>query len=109
MFWSYYTRTYSDCRPCIVLSVLRHVKLFKDIYSVKKRTKANLNKKHWLHYWHRCNNSCKRRLADEIDPFPLNFTHTTVYAHIGIACDGPKIRMSAKSDNTAITTDLMFI
>ena len=46
MFWSYYTRTYSDCRPCIVLSAFRHVKLFKDIYSVKKKTKANLNKKH---------------------------------------------------------------
>ena len=46
MFWSYYTRTYSDCRPCIVLSVLRHVKDFKAVYSVKTETKANLSRKH---------------------------------------------------------------
>ena len=45
----------------------------------------------------------------EIDPFPINVTHTTVYSHIGIACDGPKIRMCARSDNTAMTTDLMVI
>ena len=46
MFWSYYTGTYSDCRPCIVLSVLRHVKHFKAVYSVKIETKANLNRIH---------------------------------------------------------------
>ena len=46
MFWSYYTRTYSDCRPCIVMSGLRHVKHFKAVYSVKTETKANLNWKH---------------------------------------------------------------
>ena len=46
MFWSYYTRTYSDCRPSIVLSVSRHVKHSKDIYSVNRDTKANLNRKH---------------------------------------------------------------
>ena len=109
MYWSYYTRTYSDCKPCIVLSVLRHVKLFKDVFSVKKKTKANLSRKHWLNYWHRCNHRCKRRLADEIDPFPLNFPHTTVYAHIGITCDGSKLRMYARSDNPAMTTDLMVI
>ena len=108
MFWSNYTRTYSDCRPCIVLSVLRHVKQCKAVYSVKTETKANLNRKHWLNYWHRCNHRCKRRLADEIEPFPLNINHTMVY-HIGIACDGPKIRMCARSDNTAMTTDLMVI
>ena len=45
----------------------------------------------------------------EIDPFPLNLTQKTVYAHIGIACDGPKIRMCARSDNTAMTTDLTVI
>ena len=45
----------------------------------------------------------------EIDALPLNFTHTTVYAHIGIASDGPKIRMCAMSDNTAMTTELMVI
>ena len=109
MFWSYYTRTYSDCRPCIELSVLRHVKQFTALYSVKSATKANLNRKHWLNYWHRCSDRCKRRVADKIDPFPFNFTHTTVYAHIGIACDGPKIRMCARSDNTAMTTDLVVI
>ena len=109
MFWSYYTRTYSDCRPCIVLSVFRHAKLFTDVYSVKQKTKANLNKKHWLNYWNRCNHRCKRRLVYEIDALPLNFNHTTVYAHIGIACDGPKLRMCARSDNTAMTTDLMVI
>ena len=42
-----------------------------------------------------------------IDALPLNFNHTTVYAHIVIACDGPKLRMCAKSDNAAMTTDLM--
>ena len=46
MFWSYYTRTYSDCRPCIVLSVLQHVKHFKAVDSVKTETKANLSRKH---------------------------------------------------------------
>ena len=109
MFWSYYTRTYRDGRPCTVMSVLRHVKHFKAVYSVKTETKSNLNRKHLLNYWHRCNHRYKRLAADEIDPIPLNFTHTTVYAHIGIACDGPNIRMCARSDNTAMTTDLMVI
>ena len=99
MFWSYYTRTYSDCRPCIVLSVFRHLKHFKAVYSVKTETKANLSRKHYLHYWHRCNHRCKRRLADEIEPLPLNIKHTIVYANIGIAWDGPKIRICAMSDN----------
>ena len=109
MFWSFYTRTYSDCRRCIVLSVLRHVKHFKAVYSVKTETNSNLNRKYTLNYWHRCNHRRKRRLVYEIDPFPLNVSQTTVYAHIGIACDGPKIRMCARSDNTAMTTDLMVI
>ena len=39
----------------------------------------------------------------------INFNHTAVYTHIVIACDGPKIRMCAKSDNTAMTTDLIVI
>ena len=43
MLWSYDTRTYSDCRPSIVLSVLTHVKHFKAVYSVKTKTKANLS------------------------------------------------------------------
>ena len=107
MFWSYYTRNYSDCRPFIVLLVLRHVKHFKAVYSAKSEAKAYLSTKHQLHYWHRCNSGCKRRLVYEIDPFPLNFNQTTVYAHIGIGCDGPKIRMCARTDNTAMTTDLM--
>ena len=109
MFWSYDTRTYSDCRPCIVLSVLPHVKHFKAVYSEKTQTKANMSRKHWLNYWHRCNTRCTRRLMHEIDAYPLNLNSTTVYAHIVIACDGPKIRMCAKSDNTAMTTDLMVI
>ena len=46
MFWSYDSRTYSDCRPCIVLSVLLHVKHFKAVYSVKIKTEANLSRKH---------------------------------------------------------------
>ena len=46
MFWSYYTRTYSDCWPSIVLSVSRHLKHSKAIYSVNRDTKANLNRKH---------------------------------------------------------------
>ena len=109
MFCRYYTRTYSDCRPCIVLEVLQHVKHFKGVYSVKTETKANLSMKHWLKHRHRCNHRFKRHVADEIDALPLNFNHTTVYAHIGIACDGPKIRMCARSDNTAMTTDLIVI
>ena len=109
MVWSYYTRNYSDCRPFIVLSVLGHVKHVKAVYRVKTETNSNLNRKYTLNYWHRCNHRCKRRLVYEIDLFPLNFSQTTVYAHIGIACDGPKIRMCARSDNTAMTTDLMVI
>ena len=50
MFWSYDTRTYSDCRPSIVLSFLPHVKHFKTVYSVKTKIKANLSRKHWLNY-----------------------------------------------------------
>ena len=105
MFWSYGTRTYSICKSWIVLSVLRHVKHIKDVYSVKTKTKANLSRKHWLNYWHRCNNRCKSRLMHEIDALALNFNHTTIYAHTVIACDGPKIRMCAKSDNTTMTAD----
>ena len=109
MVWSYYTRTYSDCRPCIVLSVVRHVKHFKAVYSVKTETKANLSRKHWLNYWHQCNHRCKRRLVYEIVVLPIKVSHNTVYAHIGIACDGPKISMCAMFDNIAKTTDLMVI
>ena len=109
MFWSYDTRTYSDCRPCIVLSVLRHVKHFKAVYSVKTQTKANLSRKHWLNYWHRCNYRCKRCLVHAIDALPLNFNHIAVYAYTVITCNGRKQRMCAKSDNTAMRTDLMVI
>ena len=103
------TRTYSDCRPCIVLSGLRHGRRFKALYSVKTQTKANVSRKHWLNYWHRCNYRCKRCLVHAIDALPLNFNHIAVYAYIVITCDGPKIRMCAKFDNTAMTTDLMVI
>ena len=109
MFWSYDTRKYSDCRPWIILSVLRYVQHFKAVYSLQTQIKANLRRTHWLTYWHRYNNRCNSRLMHEIDALALNFNHTTVYAHIVIACDGPKIRMCAKSDNTAITADLMVI
>ena len=109
MLWSYDIRIYSDCRPSIVLSVLPHVKHFKAVYSVKTKTKANLSRKHWLNYLHRCKHRCKRGLMHDIDALAINFNHTTVYAHFVIACDGPKIRMCAKSDTTAMTTDLMVI
>ena len=109
MFWSNDTRTYSDCKSWIVLSVLRHVKHFNAVYSVKTKTKANLRRKHCLNYCHRCNNKCKSRLIHETDALAFNFNHTTVYAHTVIACDGPKIRICVKSDNTAMTTDLMVI
>ena len=46
MFCSYDSRTYSDCRPCTVLSALLHVKHFKAVYSVKTKTKANFRWKH---------------------------------------------------------------
>ena len=72
------------------------IKEFKAVYSVKTKTKANLSRKHWLNYWHRCNHRCKRRLMHEIDTLAFNFNHTTVYAHIVIACDEPKISMCAK-------------
>ena len=90
MVWSYDTRTYSDCRPCIVLSVLPHLTHSKAVYSFKTQTKANLSRKHWLNYWHRCKHRCKRRLMHDIDAIPLKFNHTTVYAHIVIACCRPK-------------------
>ena len=45
----------------------------------------------------------------DIDVLALNFNHTAVYTHIVSTCDGPNIRMGAKSDNTAMTTDLMVI
>ena len=90
MFWSYDTRTYSDCRPCIVLSVLPHIKNFKAVYSVKTQSKANVSRRAWLNYWHWCKQKCKRRLMHDIDAIPLKFNHTTVYAHILIACDWPK-------------------
>ena len=109
MFWSYDTRTDSDCRPSIVLSVLPQVKHFTIVYSVTTKTKANLSRKHWINYWHWCKHRCKRRLMYGIDALALNFNHTTVYAHIVIACDGSKIRLCAKSDNTAMTNDLMVI
>ena len=109
MCWSYDTRTYSDCRPSIVLSGLPHVKHVKTVYSVKTKTKANLSRNDWLNYWHRCKHRCKRRLMHGIDALALNFNHTTVYAHIVIACDEPNIRLCAKSDNTALTTVLMVI
>ena len=89
MFWIYDTRTYSECRPCIVLSVLQHLKHFKATYSVKTQTKANLSRKDWLNYWHRCKHRCKSRLLHDIDTLPLKFNHTTVYAHIVIACCRP--------------------
>ena len=100
---------YSDCQSLIALSVLQHVKHFKAVYSVNTKTKVNLSTIHWLSYWHRCNNRCKRHLMHEIDALALNINHTTVYAHAMIACDGPKIRMYAKSVNTALTADLMVI
>ena len=45
----------------------------------------------------------------ENDVHPLMFKHTAVYTHIVIACDGRKIRMCAKSYNTAMTTNLIVI
>ena len=109
MVWSYYTRTYSDCRPIILLSVLLHLKHFKAVYSAKPKAKANLNRKHWLNYWHRCKHRCRGRLMHGIDALALNFNLSKVSAHIVIACDGPNIRLCAKSDNTAMTTVLMVI
>ena len=46
MFWSYDSRTFSDCRPCTVLSVLLHVKHYNAVYSVETETKANLRRNH---------------------------------------------------------------
>ena len=109
MFWSYDTLTYSHYRPYIVLPDFPHVKHFNAVYSVKTKIKANLSRKHWLNYWHRCKHRCKRCLMHGLDGLLLNFNHTAVYAYIMNACDGPKIRMCAKSDNRELTTDLMVI
>ena len=109
MAWSYDTRTYIYCKCCIVLSVLRHVTHCKAVYSVKTKTTANLSRKHWLNYCHRCNNRCNRLVMHEIDALALNLIHTTVSTHTVFACDWPKIRMCAMSDNAAMTTDLMVI
>ena len=109
MFWSYDTRMYSDCKSWIVLSVLRRVKNFKAVYSLQSQITANVGRKHWLNYWHRLNNRCKSRLMHEIDALALNFNHKTVYTHTVITRDEPNIRMCVKSDNTAMTTDLMII
>ena len=68
-----------------------------------------MSRKHCLNYWHQCKHRCKRYLMHGIDALALNFNHTTVYAHIVIACHGPKMLMCAKSDNTAMTNDLMVI
>ena len=73
MFWSYETRTYSDCKSWIVLSVLQHVEHFKAVYNVSTHTKAELSRKHWLNYWHQCNHRCKSRLMHEIDTLALYF------------------------------------
>ena len=43
------------------------------------------------------------------DVHPINVNHTAVYTYIISIFDGPKIRMCAKSNNTAMTTDLMVI
>ena len=45
----------------------------------------------------------------DIDAHAINNNSRPVYGHIVIAHDGPKRRMCAKSDNTAMTTDLMVI
>ena len=88
---------------------MRHVKHFKAVYILKTETKANLSRKHLLNYCHQCKHGCKGRLVCDIDALQIIFSHTTVYAHIGNACEGPKIRMCARFDNTAMTTDLMVI
>ena len=109
MLLNYDTRTYSDCKSWIVLLVLRHVKQFKAVYSVKTKTEANLSRKHWLTYWHRCSHRYKRLVMHEIGSLALNVNHTTVNAHTVIACHVPQIRICTKSDNTAMITDLMVI
>ena len=109
MFRSYDLGTYSDCRPCIVLSVLLHIKDIKAVYSVNTEIKANFSSKHYRNYLHRCKHTCRRRLMHDIDLVALNFNHTAVYTYMISTCYGPKIRMCAKSDNKAMTTDLMVI
>ena len=48
-------------------------------------------------------------MMHEVDALAQNFNHTTVYAQLIITCNGPKIRMCANIENTAITTHLMVI
>ena len=90
-------------------SVFLHIKDINAVYSVNTEIKASFSSKHYPNYLHRCKHTCKRRLMHDIDVVALNVNHTAVYTHIAIAWDGPIIRMCAKSDNTAMTTDLMVI
>ena len=68
-----------------------------------------MSKKHWLNYWHRGSHRCKRRLMHESDALPLHFNHTTVYAHVVIACNGHNIPNCANTETRAMTTDLIVI
>ena len=86
-----------------------HITLFKAVFSVKAKAKADVSRKHWLHNWYRCIHRCKRLLMPKIDALPLKVNHTTVYAHVVTNCIGPKIRKSANIDNPAMTIDLMVI
>ena len=45
----------------------------------------------------------------EIDALAQNINHATVYGQLIITCNGPKIRMCATTENTAMTTHLMVI
>ena len=45
----------------------------------------------------------------EIDAVPLNFNHHTVYAHVVIACNWPKLPKCANTKNTAMIAHLIVI
>ena len=85
------------------MSVLPHIKFFNAVGSVQTKTNADMSRKHWLNYWHRGSHRCKRRVMHENDALPLKFNHTTVYANVVIACNGPKIRNCTNTEHTAMT------
>ena len=95
--------------PCIVMSVLQHVKHFKALCSLNTKANTNFSRKYWLTYWHQSNSRCNRRLMHEIDLLLMNFNRTTVYAQLPIACNWRKLRMYADTVNKGMNRDLMVV
>ena len=79
------------CSLGIVLFILVHVKHSNNVCSVKTKNNANFNRTHCLNHGHLFDSRYKRPLMQEIYALHLTFNHTTVYAHILIACNWTKL------------------